>query len=440
MGAPDDLRWLRLAEKYLTERCMTSGVRNLHAVGYSWWNYEGGRYVCLPPNVHKKRVYEWCQRFGGTSDPQHVYKVMESLRAICYLGEQAPLGRWLDGYDNPCNGRRDLICTKNKLIAVDGTWEGDTNPRWFSMMQANCLYDPKAEYPRWLEFLDRFVYSQDHRPLKQMFGKFLLPRNPTKTSVLMLQGPKDSGKSTIGATLIALLGMESCASRQINDFNRQWIGSELYGKALNVADESTTKWGTAESYFKQFTGGNPFPIERKGVPAFEDYPTANIVVMVNDWPQLKDSAVYSRLICIPMKSRLMPSERDETYFYRTLLPELSGILNWAMEGAREVRAARGQILDETTGAKKLRALEARNRPAEAFVEQMVVEKPGAFTPTRIVESVIQTWADTLGCDAPTYKQVVTVIRETIPTAVPGERGVDCDQTRCRGIRGVEVKI
>ena len=105
------------------------------------------------------------------------------------------------------------------------------------------------------------------------------------------------------------------------------------GTRLAVALESEEGRRLNESLVKWLTGGDKLKARFMRQDFFEFSPTHKIWFATNHRPVIRgtDNAIWRRIRLIPFSVTIPPEERDRNLCEK-LSGELSGILNWAVEG------------------------------------------------------------------------------------------------------------
>ena len=105
---------------------------------------------------------------------------------------------------------------------------------------------------------------------------------------------------------------------------------------LVTASEAEAEHKLAENLIKQMTGDDIISARFLHQEFFEFEPEYKIFLGTNNKPIIKgnDYAIWRRIKLVPFEISIPPEERDRDLFDK-LKNELSGILNWAIEGCLE---------------------------------------------------------------------------------------------------------
>jgi putative DNA primase/helicase len=212
------------------------------------------------------------------------------------------------------------------------------SPDYYFTSKLPVRYDPKAKCPNFLEFLGEVVPSQQSRDqIQELFGYFL-KRNYRYQVAFILIGDGWNGKSTLIGVMIAFLGKANISSVSLEDLNdNRFASASLYGKYANLKAEFSSSALENTGTFKMLTGGDLITAERKYHQSFEFTNYAKLVFAVNKVPYTNDSSIayFRRWIRVTFPNKFSPELGNcnpRILEEITTQEELSGILNWALEG------------------------------------------------------------------------------------------------------------
>lgn len=204
---------------------------------------------------------------------------------------------------------------------------------------APVKYDPDATCPMWLSFLDRvMVGNKDLVVFLQQAVGYALTGDVGEQTLFIPYGTGANGKSTFTETIAALLGdyaLQTPAETLLmkrNDSIPNDI-ARLKGARFVYAVESEQNRRMAEAFVKQITGGDTVTARFLHAEFFEFRPECKLFLATNHKPTIRgqDHAIWRRIKLIPFNVRI-PEEEQDRRLKQKLKTELSGILNWALEG------------------------------------------------------------------------------------------------------------
>ena len=189
--------------------------------------------------------------------------------------------------------------------------------------------------------------------------------------LIVLDGLGGNGKGVFLRMLVALLGqyagelspniVTSAYSGNVNGATSALM--MLKGLRLGIVTELPSKKSFDTAFVKQYAGGDSITARPLHGEMVTFKPEGKLWVSTNDMPEIaaNDHAMWRRVVPIPFKASFSGDKRDD-HLEDALLLELSGILNWALEGAREYAASGRLIYCEAVEKHK----ERMRRDADVF--------------------------------------------------------------------------
>ncbi len=212
------------------------------------------------------------------------------------------------------------------------------SPCYFNAHALEYDFDPAAPAPReWLRFLDEIwgADAESIAALQEWFGYLLTP-DTRYQKILMMVGPKRSGRGTIARILKALAGSNTVVNPTLSTLARPFGLSTLIGKPIAVFPDARLSSRPDNAAIVEcllsISGEDDQTIDRKHLPAWTGKLSTRFVLISNELPRLRDvsGALAGRLIILRF-TRSFYGREDMALFER-LRPELPGILRWALSG------------------------------------------------------------------------------------------------------------
>lgn len=268
-------------------------------------------------------------------------------------------------------------------------------------------YDPKAECPLWMEFLETVLASdQELMAFVQRAAGYSLTGSTVAHCLFMLYGNGRNGKSTFLEVMQHMMGTYA-TSTSMEIFlikNNEGIPNDL--AALNKARFVTgveTEDGRrlAEAKVKQITGGDTISARFLHKEFFSFLPQFKIWIGTNHRPVIRgtDEGIWRRIRLIPFEVYIPDSKVDEKLVAK-LKSEASGILNWMLAGLEEYKLGGlmepKAVADATDEYRRSEDWLARFLDAETIA----AAGPECRTQARDLYNRYKIWAD----DAKEYKQ------------------------------------
>jgi putative DNA primase/helicase len=204
-----------------------------------------------------------------------------------------------------------------------------------------CLdykYDPVAECPTWLKFLDRILPDKSVQAVLQEFTAWcLIPHDVLSLeAILIMSGDGSNGKSTAQKVIIALLGKENCSEKSLSDLSKNPNSrAEIMDKLANIAGETGTKF--ASEFFKSLASGDAIEAKRLYQDTFTMKGGAKHIFAMNERPRDVEitHGFFRKWLEVPFNETIEGSEKIKN-FETILYKELPGILNWVLEGVKRI--------------------------------------------------------------------------------------------------------
>lgn len=214
----------------------------------------------------------------------------------------------------------------------------------------NVEYDPAAVCNEWEKFLLEIMQGDRDkiRYLQKIAGLSLTGNTQEETCFILYGSTTRNGKSTFCETLIYLLGdyaltmkPETLAVKQNLD-SRQASGdvARLAGCRFVNASEPPKRMLFDTALLKSLLGRDSITARHLHQREFEFIPKFKLVINTNYLPTITDDTVFSsgRINVISFDRHFEPHEQDKHLKDRLRQKrELSGILNWCIEGLRLYR-------------------------------------------------------------------------------------------------------
>ena len=244
----------------------------------------------------------------------------------------------------------DWINLKNGLLNPETNEFIEHTPEIFTTAQIPIAYDPKADCPKFKEDLKKRVCDDVFKTTQEMFGYTLQPGQKYQKAFL-LYGSRRSMKSTTLNILEKLLGKGNVCGYSLQELNdNKYAGVYLNENKANICADLDSKSLKSVSVFMRVTGTDAITSAKKFCHAITFHPTSKLIFSCNQIPATynKDLAFYRRWILLSYPKQ-MKIEDVDVNAPKKYEEELSGILNWALEGLKRLQKQKGftlQMSDE----------------------------------------------------------------------------------------------
>ena len=242
------------------------------------------------------------------------------------------------------NANLNVLNLQNGVFNLDDMKFYPHERGYFQTKIAGVEYVPDAECPLWCDFLEMVLPNEPIRRYLQKAIGYTISSDCNQKCMFVLYGQNgNNGKTTITKTLYKLMGDYAVAAEKqtIMDAKGQNAGAprpdlvRLRDRRFVCISESEKGDKLAEGLIKNLVGGNVIICRTLHHEPIEFSPNFKIWLDTNFHVQTSgtDPALYRRLKILPFNYTI-PPEKIDLNFAEKLEKELSGILNWAIEGYR----------------------------------------------------------------------------------------------------------
>jgi putative DNA primase/helicase len=330
---------------------------------------------------------------GKLAEPPRVEKVTNSLvgnvtlalSGLTMIDGRTTSPAWLDGeHEWPAS---EILPTQNALLHLPSYVAGlekhsePPTPKFFSPYAIDYGFDAQAPEPRlWLDFLNQ-VWPDDPESisaLQEWFGYHLTP-DVSQQKIGTLIGPRRCGKGTIIRVQTAMIGEANVCNPTLSGLGLQFGQAVLIGKLAAIITDARLSGRSdiaqvVESLLS-ISGEDSKTIHRKNQADWNGKLAAKFTIISNETPRLTDSsgALAGRMIMFRL-TRSFYGKEDPKLFGK-LLPEMPGILLWAIEGWKRLNE-RGYFIQPESGKTLVREMEELSSPVGRFVKDHCDVGPG----------------------------------------------------------------
>ena len=313
----------------------------------------------------------------------------------CWLG--IPEGMTRDALPSP----HEIMACQNGLVNLPAYVRGDAahllapTPLYFNLNALDYAFSAEAPLPdAWMNFLCDLwngdiesVYA-----LQEWFG-YCLAADTRQQKMMMLIGPKRSGKGTIARILRALIGVANVCGPTLASLATNFGLWPMIGKTLAIISDARLSSRADQSAITErllsISGEDALTIDRKNLPPITVTLPTRIMVLTNELPKLSDAsgALASRFLILRLTKSFYGHE-DKGLTER-LMQELPGILIWAIEGWARLRD-QGAFTMPSSARAAIAELDDLASPVGAFLRERCDVEAGQSV---AVDDLYLTWCE-----------------------------------------------
>lgn len=277
----------------------------------------------------------------------------------------------------------DLICLNNGILDLRTIKLMPHSEDIIFLTKIPVNYNPKAECPKIIKFIEEVFYEEDINPIHEWIGYQLHRRYFIKTAVIHV-GPHDTGKTTFLLLLKRFIGKRNISERSLQELTIDTFSiAELYKKHANIYDDMSPQDITNTGRFKQITGNSPLSARYIYCGPFGFINYAKLTFACNKIPQTKerdDEAYYDRWMIFRHDNVFdKKSKATDPHIINKLITEeeLSGLLNLAIKGLKKI-IKQGYFSYGKTWREIKQIMERSGNPIVSFVQDRISEQEGNF--------------------------------------------------------------
>lgn len=316
-----------------TERIYTTRDDNAAEM----WIYHKGIYVPQGETY----VREYVRKILGLaySNPI-VNRVVSKIQADSYIDQEK---FFIEEEPHLLPVRNGVLNLKTKKLQA-------FSPDYTFFSKLPSIFDQSKDCPKIKKFLSQVLETEgDVTVIQEVFG-YVLYREHFIERAFMLLGDGRNGKGKTMTLIKSLVGIENCVEVSLEELESdQYSLGALFKKLVNLCGDISKKALNHTGRFKKVTGRDQLSAQRKYKTrvTFENY--SKQIFAANELPVAYDTsfAFFNRWIILDFPYTFVTPEelavldnKDGTYKLRdpnvieNLLcdEELSGVLNWALEG------------------------------------------------------------------------------------------------------------
>jgi P4 family phage/plasmid primase-like protien len=312
---------------------------------------------------------------------------LTSYRRLSAVNDKLACFKSLDHkvfYQEDENANPNIMNLKNGLLDLSNYTMKDHTPEYLSTVQIPIDYNPKAGCGRFVRFVEEIMKGNQEqvRLLRQIAG-YSLTTDTSFSKAFILYGFGSNGKSLFTRVLTQLVGEKNTSAVNLTNLNKQFGLAGIIGKRLNIIDEISGNYFES-NIVKGIISGERMSADIKFRPdPIEFAPSVKMVFSVNELPKINDTSngLYRRFIIIPFEQSFPIDYTLEGQ----LMSELTGILNWALVGLKDLRE-QGHFNETEKNINALKTFKMENSPVVEFIQMhyLPVENTEEYSKYKLV--------------------------------------------------------
>jgi len=357
--------------------------------------YEDGIYAEKGRAVIKRETEEMCGPFGGTNIINEVLAKVERSKLI--------------EREEMVKAPIEEICLDNGVLNLKTRVLTPHTPDKVFIRKLPLDYDDKADISIFLDFLSETLYEKDLNICQEWFGYCLWRKYHEKKALIMI-GPRDTGKTVVLNTLSNFLGEKNISTVDLHEMGSDKFATErLYEKYANINDELTSDDLKDVSKFKKATGNSILTAEPKFKTAYSFHSFAKLTFATNKMPTLKGTmedpeSYYSRWMVFDFDNIVAEGDKNKNLVDDiNTKKEMSGILNWALDGLARLMK-NGRFSDDNTWEDIQHIMKTSGKSVFSFMANVIEKDNDGFIDNGDLYNIYLDWC-TLNAKEPENKAI-----------------------------------
>ncbi len=308
----------------------------------------------------------------------------------------------------------DIINVKNGLLNIRTKELLKHTPDFVSFVQFDVDYDPNAKCEVWNKSLQAWTEGQEEelkRNMLQEYAGYCLTRSMKHSKALYLIGDGGNGKSTFADTIGMLVGKDATSNISLEDIYGQFGMAGLIGKRLNIIEEISGNYFHSNK-LKALISGEEITVNMKYRDQFKFRTQAKFILAVNEMPRVDDSSsgTERRILAVNFGNNFR-SHPDTTLRFSggKLAHELSGILNWALEGLNRLEK-NGKFTETQEQEDIIKGYREDNSTVFAFISEATYPKEATHIYTEVLYKTYRSYVENNGQKPVAYRRFTSEIK------------------------------
>lgn len=269
-----------------------------------------------------------------------------------------------------------LLNFKNGIVDMNTGKIISHHPRFIFQFELPIDYIPTSDCPVWKKFIEDVLYQEDIPFIQEVCG-YLLYRRYTWALLVILLGHGRNGKTVFLNVISKLMGEKNTEHIPLQTIaHERFAKAKLYQKHANLCSELGAREIKDTGALKQLTGEDMIFARELYQNGFSFRNYAKLIFSCNLLPDIGDKtlAMNERLAVVefPNTFERGTPECDPDIYDKLITPqELSGILNWMLEGLKRLLTNK-KFSPYRNFENVTEYLKVSQDPVKMFVDQYIV--------------------------------------------------------------------
>ncbi len=391
-----------VAHVFVEKACSSDGLLRHWRGG--WWLWRTSCWIEAEDRAVRSLLYRFTEKAVYFTEDElapwaptrrKIGDLLEALAAVCILPADKDQPSWLDDRSTGI-----VVSLANGLVDLEGRRLLPHTPQFFNQTRVPFAYQPDAPAPaRWLQFLGE-VWPDEPAPrlLAEWFGYVISGRLDLQ-KIFLNVGPTRGGKGVIARILSELVGRPNVAGPTLNSLGGDFGLAPLIGKPLAVISDARfvgKDGSTVIERLLSISGEDTLTVNRKYRDQWTGKLPCRLHIISNELPRLGDAstAIIGRILLLLTTRSWLGKEDHE--LERELNKELTGILNWSLEGLGRLKANGNRFTRLPSAEEAIIAMRDLASPVAAFAREQCRVDAGCEITVEQLYAAYRSWCEDNG--------------------------------------------
>ena len=258
------------------------------------------------------------------------------------------------------------------------------DPKYLTLNQIPYEYYPeKAE--RFLsggETIRKYMSISLPDPIEQrmfwQYAGYCMTTDTQMQKFLIITGNGGTGKSVLIDLVQDMVGFENLTSVPLQDLNKRFFATGLFGKLLNACGDIPVKAMESTDIIKKAVGEDSLVYEKKNEDALFFFSRAKLMFSCNGVPENvedKSDAFYRRLLILEMNHVITAEEMDKN-LKQKIRREMDYAISKAMQELHELYTV-GEFSVSLRSLENVAKVQRASDSVKAFLDENICRKEGS---------------------------------------------------------------
>ena len=288
-----------------------------------------------------------------------------------------------------------MIPVNNGIFKLNSDELIPYDDRMFFTRKSPVNFIKGAKCPQFLDSL-REIVCGDERLLmciQEIFG-YTLINNTKAERAFYFVGVGANGKSFLADIITQIVGKTNTSSVPLSRFSQKFGTESMINKSVNIANENEFGNAISSENLKIFASGDMTNMQRKYKEDLIYKSTCKLIFLLNRLPDTLDNThgYYRKILIVPF-NRIFKQEEMDRNLKEKVSEELSGVLNWAIEGAKRLMNNDYRFTECEAIEKVTKAYKEEQNPVESFLKDILIYEEGHSETKKDVLDAYKLWIE-----------------------------------------------